>query len=165
MWKHGAASYHKWKTVSFDLSRLFKNFAQTHNYKLPLPACWLLTGVSDKKFRIYLQNPFTLITDDRAIRWLNTSLDQEKENGRLSRWICHLQSFTVVHKPGTSWDFTIWLIIFPARHQALIPGCTVSKAKVDGMATITSIFNPDKFLKAQRVDLAIKAWALLTNVG
>ena len=33
------------------------------------------------------------------------------------------------------------------------------------MATITSIFNPEEFLKAQKDDLAIQqvTWALLTN--
>lgn len=64
----------------------------------------LAVVASIKKFRIYLQNPFTLITDHQAIKWLNTTLDPEKEHGRLGRWISYLQSyqFTVHHKPGVS---------------------------------------------------------------
>ena len=57
-----------------------------------------------------------------------------------------------------------WLIIFPALNQALLP-LQVNQAKADGMATITSIFNPEEFLKAQKDDLAIQqvTWALVTN--
>ena len=41
----------------------------------------------------------------------------------------------------------------------------VNQATADGMATITSIFNPEEFLKAQKDNLAIQqvTWALLTN--
>ena len=35
------------------------------------------------------------MTDNRAIRWLNTSLDPEKENGRDGHHYVHFQSKTV----------------------------------------------------------------------
>ena len=40
---------------------------------------------------------------------MNTTLDPEKKNGRLGRWISYLQSyrFTVVHKPGTSGELSM----------------------------------------------------------
>ena len=120
---------------------------------------------SIKKIRIYLQNPLTLITNHRAIRWLNTSLDPEKENGRLGRWISYLQSyrFTVVHKPGTSGELSV--ADYLSRAQSGSITAAVNQAKADGMATITSIFNPEECLKAQKDDLAIQqmTWALLTN--
>ena len=120
---------------------------------------------SIKKFRIYLQNPFTLITDHRAIRWLNSSLDPEKENGRLGRWISYLQSyrFTIVHKPGTSGELS--MADYLSRAQSGPITAAVNQAKADGMATITSIFSPEEFLRTQKDDLAIQQvkWAMLTN--
>ena len=120
---------------------------------------------SIKKFRIYLQNPFTLITDHRAIRWLNTSLDPEKENGRFGRWISYLQSyrFTVIHKPGTSGELS--MADYLSHAQAKPVTAAVNHAKADGMATITSIFSPEEFLRAQKEDVAIQqvTWALLTS--
>ena len=56
-----------------------------------------------KKFRIYLDTPFDLITDHNALKWLNTlSLDDCK--GRRARWIEFLQQFEInpVHKRGKS---------------------------------------------------------------
>ena len=120
---------------------------------------------SIKKFRIYLQNPFTLITDHHAIRWLNTSLDPEKEHGRLGRWISYLQSyrFTVVHKPGVSGELSMADYLSRAHPGPIT--AAVSQVKVDGMATITSIFSREEFLNAQKKDKAIQevTWALLAN--
>ena len=62
-----------------------------------------------KRFRVYLSNgPFDLITDHRALRWLN-SLDAEDEHGRRGRWIDFLQQFQMrpVHKAGKHPDMTI----------------------------------------------------------
>ena len=96
---------------------------------------------------------------------MNTSLDPEKENGRLGRWISYLQSyrFTVVHKPGTSGELS--MADYLSRAQSGPITAAVNQAKADGMATITSIFNPEEFLNAQKDDLAIQqvTWALLTN--
>ena len=99
--------------------------------------------------------------DHRAIRWLNTSL----KNGRLGCWISYLQSyrFTVVHKPGTSGELS--MADYLSRVQSGPITAAVNQAKADAMATITSIFNPEEFLKAQKDNLAIQqvTWALLTN--
>ena len=54
---------------------------------------------------------------------------------------------------------------YRSRAQSGSITAAVNQAKADGMATITSIFNPEEFLKAQKDDLAIQqmTWALLTN--
>ena len=43
-------------------------------------------------------DPFTLITDHSALKWLKSS----QPKGRLGRWIMKLQpyNFTIIHKPG-----------------------------------------------------------------
>ena len=126
----------------FDLSLSFRELCANTNVTTQRPAELLAVVESIKKFRIYLQNTFTLIMDHRAIRWLNTSLDPEKENGRLGRWISYLQSyrFTVVHKPGTLGELS--MADYLSRAQSGPITAVVNQAKADGMATITSIFNP-----------------------
>ena len=55
-----------------------------------------------KRFCIYLSTgSFDLITDHKALRWLNT-LDASEERGRRGRWIGFLQQFDInpVHKKG-----------------------------------------------------------------
>ena len=62
-----------------------------------------------KRFRVYLSNaPFELITDHRALRWLN-SLDPFDERGRRGRWIDFLQQFQIrpVHRAGKHPDMTM----------------------------------------------------------
>ena len=64
----------------------------------------LLAVVLDvRKFRVYLGRPFDLITDRRALRWLNT-LDPHDQNGRRGRWIELLQQYEInpIHKAGKS---------------------------------------------------------------
>ena len=52
-----------------------------------------------------------------------------------------------------------------SRAQAGPVTAAVNHAKADGMATITSIFSPEEFLRAQKDDVAIQqvTWALLTG--
>lgn len=52
-----------------------------------------------------------------------------------------------------------------SRAQAGPVTAAVNHAKADGMATITSIFSPEEFLRAQKGDMAIQqvTWALLTG--
>ena len=62
-----------------------------------------------KRFRVYLSNaPFELITDHRALRWLN-SLDPFDERGRRGRWIDFLQQFQIrpIHRAGKHPDMTM----------------------------------------------------------
>lgn len=86
---------------------------------------------SIKNFRIYLPNPFTLITNHRASRWLNMPLDPEEENNRWS------YQFTVVQKPSTSGELS--MADYLSR-----------QVKAGRMATIPSIINPKGFLRAQK---------------
>ena len=56
-----------------------------------------------KMWRIYLDQPFDLITDHNALSWLNT-LDADDARGRRGRWIEFLQQFQFnpIHKKGRS---------------------------------------------------------------
>ena len=58
-----------------------------------------------KKFRVYLAgNRFDLITDHRALAWINQSLDLNDVQGRRGRWLEFLQQypFNPVHRAGKS---------------------------------------------------------------
>ena len=84
------------------LSQPEKNYSTTEKELLAV-----VHGV--KRFRVYLSNaPFELITDHRALRWLN-SLDPFDERGRRGRWIDFLQQFQIrpVHRAGKHPDMTI----------------------------------------------------------
>ena len=58
-----------------------------------------------KKFRVYLAGKrFDLITDHRALAWINESLDLHDVQGRRGRWLEFLQQypFNPVHRAGKS---------------------------------------------------------------
>ena len=59
--------------------------------------------IAVRKFRVYLGRPFDLITDHRALRWLNT-LDANDQKGRRGRWMELLQQYHInpIHKAGKS---------------------------------------------------------------
>ena len=61
-----------------------------------------------KKFRVYLGKPFDLITDHKALLWLQT-LDMTDERGRRGRWLELLQQydFKIIHKTGRSQEMTM----------------------------------------------------------
>ena len=63
----------------------------------------LAVVVACKKWRIYLDQPFDLITDHNALRWLNT-LAADDVRGRRGRWVEFLQQFEIrpIHKKGRS---------------------------------------------------------------
>ena len=69
----------------------------------------LAVALAVKRFRVYLSNgPFDLITDHKALRWLN-SLVANDEHGLRGRWIDFLQQFQIrpVHKSGKHAEMTI----------------------------------------------------------
>ena len=69
----------------------------------------LLTVVlAIKKFRVYLCKPFDLITDHKALLWLQT-LDTADKRGRRGRWLELLQQydFKIIHKAGRSQEMTM----------------------------------------------------------
>ena len=61
-----------------------------------------------KKFRVYLGKPFDLITDHKALLWLET-LDMADERGRRGRWFELLQQyhFKIIQKAGRSQEMTM----------------------------------------------------------
>ena len=63
-----------------------------------------------KKFRVYLAcNPFDLITDHRALAWINQSLDLNDVQVRRGRWLEFLQQypFNPVHRAEKSPELAI----------------------------------------------------------
>ena len=93
------------KPVAFfhhALSQHEKNYSTTEKELLAVV-------LAVKRFRVYLSNaPFELITDHRALRWLN-SLDPFDEQGRRGRWIDFLQQFQIrpIHRAGKHPDMTM----------------------------------------------------------
>ena len=63
-----------------------------HNYTVT--DCEMLAVVlTVKKFRVYVSTqPFVLVTDHAALKWLN-SLAVDEARGRRARWIEYLQQF------------------------------------------------------------------------
>lgn len=68
----------------------------------------LAVVLSIKKFRVYLGRPFTLITDHRAIKFLDT-MDMNDEIGRRGRWIEILQQYEMerVYRSGKSYELSV----------------------------------------------------------
>ena len=64
--------------------------------------------LSVKKFRVYLAKPFKLITDHRAIKFLQ-SMDANDEKGRRGRWIEDLQQYEMelIYRSGTSYELSV----------------------------------------------------------
>ena len=69
----------------------------------------------------------------------------------------------VVHKPGTSSELSMADYFSCAQSGPIT--AAVNQAKIDRMANIASIFNPEEFLRAQKDDLAIQhvEWTLFHN--
>ena len=61
-----------------------------------------------QKFRVYLGEPFTFITDHSAVRFMRT-LNANDEKGRRGRWIEYLQQFPMelVHRGGASKELSV----------------------------------------------------------
>ena len=68
----------------------------------------LVLVLSIKEFRIYLGRPFTLITDHRAIKFLDT-MDMNDEKGRMGRSIEILEQFEMerVYRSGNSYELSV----------------------------------------------------------
>ena len=116
-----------------------------------------------KKYRVYLGNPFDLITDHRALRWLN-SLSMEDERGRRGRWMEFLQQFPLnpIHKSGKSPELSM------ADFLSRVTGCgdcthdsehgdkPRKPTGADSNGWISAVFDPMDFKTKQRQDVAVK---------
>ena len=110
-----------------------------------------------KKFRIYLSSqPFDLITDHAALKWLN-SLSMDEIHGRRARWLDYLQQFQIrpIHRPGTSPELSMADYLsrvghhgFPLAMQCL--SLQVVDGKRDGIHQLTTLFTIEELRAAQR---------------
>lgn len=107
-----------------------------------------------KRFRIYLSNgPFSLITDHRALRWLN-SLDADDERGRRGRWIDFLQQFQInpVHKAGKHPDMTMADYLSRVGPNGDLVACVQAGAVGLEPDLTTTVFTIDQLRDEQRMD-------------
>ena len=107
-----------------------------------------------QRFRIYLSNgPFSLITDHRALRWLN-SLDAGDERGRRGRWIDFLQQFQIhpVHKAGKHPDMTIADYLSRVGPNGDLVACVQAGTQRLEPDLTTTIFTIDQLRDEQRMD-------------
>ena len=76
-----------------------------------------------KRFAVYLGRPFDLITDHRALQWLDT-LDINDRKGRRARWLEYLQEFdiTSIHKAGKSPELSIADFLSRVRADGSVEG-------------------------------------------
>ena len=107
-----------------------------------------------KRFRIYLSNgPFSLITDHRALRWLN-SLDAGDERGRRGRWIDFLQQFQInpIHKAGKHPDMTIADYLSRVGPNGDLVACVRAGTLQLEPDLTTTVFTIDQLRDEQRMD-------------
>ena len=107
-----------------------------------------------KRFRIYLSNgPFSLITDHRALRWLN-SLDAGDERGRRGRWIDFLQQFQInpIHKAGKHPDMTIADYLSRVGPNGDLVACVTAGTRQLEPDLSTTVFTIEQLRDEQRMD-------------
>ena len=110
-----------------------------------------------KRFRVYLSNgPFDLITDHKALRWLN-SLDANDEHGRRGRWIDFLQQFQIrpVHKAGKHAEMTIADYLSRVGPNGGLVSSMQSQALDREPDLTTTIFSAEQLRAEQRMDQQI----------
>ena len=110
-----------------------------------------------RKFRVYLGRPFDLITDHRALCWLNT-LDANDQKGRRGRWIELLQQYDInpIHKAGKSPE----LSMADYLSRVGVDGRLVASIQLDAESLeidppVSAIIKPDNVALEQGIDPAI----------
>ena len=138
------------KPVAFfhhALSQHEKNYSTTEKELLAVV-------LAVKRFRVYLSNaPFELITDHRALRWLN-SLDPFDERGRRGRWIDFLQQFQIrpVHRAGKHPDMTMADYLSRVGATAGLVASVQSETRELEPDLVSTGFVPDRIRTEQRMD-------------
>ena len=109
-----------------------------------------------KKFRVYLSGqPFDLITDHAALKWIN-SLAMDEIHGRRARWLDYLQQFPMrpIHRPGTSPELSMADYLSRIGHAELpkVMQCLSVQqedSKNDGIHQLTTLFSIQELTEAQ----------------
>ena len=104
-----------------------------------------------RKFRVYMGRPFDLITDHRALRWLNT-LDPHDQNGRRGRWIELLQQYEInpIHKAGKSPELSMAdYLSRVGANGGLVAAIQHEEEIREPDPTVSAIVKPEIFATAQ----------------
>ena len=137
------------------LGKAEKNYSTTERELLAV-----VLGV--KRFAVYLGRPFDLITDHRALQWLDT-LDINDRKGRRARWLEYLQEFdiTSIHKSGKSPELSIADFLSRVRADGSVEDDSPEIVTVAQVATPEEvlwkdeIFKVDELVEEQGKDLKI----------
>ena len=111
-----------------------------------------------KKYKVYLCDKFQLITDTRALQYLNT-LDAHDQRGRRGRWIDFLQQFDfeTVHKTGKSPEMSIADYLSRVTASGQSSGTdTVAAVKGNLLGWPTTLFSIDELHSHQEQDPVIQ---------
>ena len=132
-----------------SLSRAEQNYTVTDREMLAVV-------LAVKKFRVYLSSqPFVLVTDHAALKWLN-SLAMDEVRGRRARWIEYLQQFQMnpIHRPGTSPELSMADYLSRVKQTGMqkVMHCLavlVMESKDDGAQRLSTLFTVEEVRQAQ----------------
>ena len=114
-----------------------------------------------KRFNIYLCRPFDLITDHRALRWLNT-LDINDRKGRKGRWVEYLQEFEMnpIHKSGKSGDLSMADYLSRANSDGSCEKARIAHVRTEESQShfATTLFEMDLIKEYQQLDSTVSKW-------
>ena len=130
----------------------------------------LAVVLSLKKFRVYLGKRFRLITDHKAVRFLNT-LNANDEQGRRGRWVEFLQQFDMdlVHRSGNSYELSVADYLSRVSASGFVPegrskiNMVISKS--DGLRLVGNLFDKVELREAQMQDPVVSSWISLLKEG
>ena len=108
-----------------------------------------------KKFRIYLAGqPFDLITDNRALTWINESLELNDVFGWRGRWLEFLQlyPFNPIHCAGKSPVLAMADYLLRVGHVATLcmTASALGRAESDSAYMLFPIIGINEIQEAQR---------------
>ena len=129
----------------------------------------LAVVLSIKKFRVYLGRPFTLITDHRAIRFLD-SMEMNDEKGRRGRWIELLQQYDMerVYRSGKSYELSVADYLSRVDITGNVTGqgsVMVVKTTEQGMVIPDRLIDIEKLKSLQEEDITVGRWKKLVEEG
>ena len=115
-----------------------------------------------RKWRIYLDQPFDLITDHNALRWLNT-LAAEDQRGRRGRWVEFLQQFEIrpIHKKGKSSVMSMADYLSRVNPDGSVRPPIIAPLRIHECElpeNLRDVLSVEDLLRWQEGDTTIQAW-------
>ena len=126
-----------------------------------------------KKFRVYLAgNRFDLITDHRALAWINQSLDLNDVQGRRGRWLEFLQQypFNPVHRAGKSPELAMADYLSRVGHGEQVAALRIAslamyQAETDSAYRLFPMLSENDIREAQRTCPAVGKYLEAREAG